>query len=78
VWCCLCDFTFCRLVEHRLVIDTDTDRQTDGHRPMASTAETALTDTLKHTQAVSSANRVLCLVLLVRTSTDDCHRRVDK
>ena len=30
---------FAVLVEHRLVTDTDTDRQTDGHRPMASTAD---------------------------------------
>ena len=33
VCCCLCDPTFCRLVEHRLVTDghrqTQTDRQTD-------------------------------------------------
>ena len=28
---------FAVLVEHRIV--TDTDRQTDGHRPMASTAD---------------------------------------
>jgi len=28
---------FAVLVEHRLV--TDTDRHTDGHRPMASTAD---------------------------------------
>ena len=28
---------FVVLVEHRLV--TDTDRQTDGHRPMAGTAD---------------------------------------
>ena len=27
------------LVELRLVTDTDTDRQTDRHRPMASTAD---------------------------------------
>ena len=30
---------FAVLVEHRLVTDTDTDRQRDGHRPMASTAD---------------------------------------
>ena len=34
---------FAVLVEHRLVTDTGTDRQrdtdTDGHRPMASTAD---------------------------------------
>ena len=35
-----------------------------------SRQKTALTDTLKHTQAVSSADRVQCLALLVHTSTD--------
>ena len=32
--------------------------------------KTALTHTLKHTQAVSSADRVQCLALLVHTRTD--------
>jgi len=35
-----------------------------------SRQKTALTDTLKHTQAVSSANMVQCLALLVHASTD--------
>ena len=30
---------FAVLVEHRLVTDGQTDRQTDGHRAMASTAD---------------------------------------
>ena len=52
VWCCLCDPTFCRFsrtptcdrhsgsvcVCHRHR-QTQTDRQTDRHRPMASTAD---------------------------------------
>jgi len=30
---------FAVLVEHRLVTDRQTQTQTDGHRPMASTAD---------------------------------------
>ena len=48
---------FAVLVEHRLVTDGQTDRQTDGHRAMASTADAlhrALKTNLDFTEARDS------------------------
>ena len=67
-----------RSLGHRYLINSQLHKYTEcqtNDSPIEyscriSRQKTALADTVKHTQAVSTADRVQCLALLVHTSTD--------